>query len=530
MHHRALSSPLVIASLLSLVVAPIACAQSVRMIDDSSGSGSGGEGGGGQGGNAGMGGQGGDGGGAGQASSSSSSSASSSSGGSKACEGQPDFTPCQDGFFCTEKDVCLGGVCTAGPSKICPSDGNACQVGSCNEASDSCTLIPVNNGGFCDDGDPCTELGTCFGGMCTPGPTKDCSFLNGTCSVGVCDPVQGCIAMPQNDGTFCDDGQYCTVNDTCQAGTCTGSPNPCGAPADICMIAACDEINDTCSAAPGNDGAMCNDGNICTMSETCAMGKCGGGAPANQGVACDDKNACTTGEICNNGACSGGSQIVACASNDGCCPAGCTNLNDADCKQLRVGVLNGFFYTDGLRAHLASQQFIQSAVVENDCSLASLQKYDVVILHGNMDCFDPNAFNTYVQNGGGLIATPWIFNNNGGLDCLPVSGTSIGTNFSTPLNVTVTNAADPLLQGVVFNNGDMVGYEEWTFTLKAGASSSVIWNGNPSEIAVAKWPYGNGRAVYLDFHYITSDCSLASSYAWGKQLAYNATLWAGKAL
>jgi hypothetical protein len=79
-------------------------------------------------------------------------------------------------------------------------------------------------------------------------------------------------------------------------------------------------------------------------------------------------------------------------------------------------------------------------------------------------------------------------------------------------------------------NGDAVGWEEWNFSLKAGATSSVIWNLNPSYHAVAKWAYGNGRSVYLDFHYITSDCSLAINYNWGKKLIHNATLWAGKAL
>jgi hypothetical protein len=66
--------------------------------------------------------------------------------------------------------------------------------------------------------------------------------------------------------------------------------------------------------------------------------------------------------------------------------------------------------------------------------------------------------------------------------------------------------------------------------LKPGASSSVIWKNDTKKLAVAKWQYGQGRAVYLDFHYFTSDCTNASNYPWGKQLGYNAALWAGKAL
>ena len=83
---------------------------------------------------------------------------------------------------------------------------------------------------------------------------------------------------------------------------------------------------------------------------------------------------------------------------------------------------------------------------------------------------------------------------------------------------------------VAFNNGDAIGYEQWKFTLNPGATNSVLWNNDPTNYAVAKWSYGQGRAVYLDFHYITSDCSLATAYGWGKQLVYNSVLWAGKAL
>ena len=54
--------------------------------------------------------------------------------------------------------------------------------------------------------------------------------------------------------------------------------------------------------------------------------------------------------------------------------------------------------------------------------------------------------------------------------------------------------------------------------------------GSTSRIAAAKWAYGNGRAVYLNFHYITSDCSLAINYNWGKNLVYNAVRWAGKSV
>ncbi|MDI1443182.1 hypothetical protein [Polyangium sp. 6x1] len=441
-----------------------------------------------------------------------------------------DFGPCDDGLFCTINDVCLSGVCTAGTSKLCPSNGESCKIGSCNEANDACEFAPVNEGGFCNDGDLCTDLGTCKAGSCQLGPPIDCSFLNDNCAVGICDPASGCVAVPQNDGVFCDDNLFCTVEDVCVSGQCIGKPNPCAPTADPCQIPQCDEILKTCTTAAGNDGAACDDNNSCTAGEVCAAGACGVGAPVPAGTTCNDNTACTTGETCSAGTCGDGTPILACANGDGCCPAGCDLSTDDDCKLLKIGVMGGPFYVDDLRAHLASQPFVGSAVVNTDCSLASLQKFDVVILHGFMSCFSPATLNTYVQGGGGVIATPWLYSNYGDLDCLPVTGQHINSFQSYPLSVSVTDPADVLLQGVTFQKGDFVGWEEVQFTLKPGAKSSVVWLGDASRIAVAKWPYGGGRVVYLDFHYLTSDCSLASGYTWGKQLAYNAALWAGKVL
>jgi hypothetical protein len=193
--------------------------------------------------------------------------------------------------------------------------------------------------------------------------------------------------------------------------------------------------------------------------------------------------------------------------------------------------MGGSFYSDTLRTYLATQPTIASATQVNACDLATLQQYNVIIVYGNMSCFDANAFNSYVQAGGGLIGTPWIFQNNGGLTSLPVTRTaSNGAVFSAPLNVTVTNAADVLLTGVSFVNGNNVGWEDQNVTLNAGAASSVLWQNNAAKIAVARGTSGNGRSVYLDFHYITSDCQLATQYDWGKRLMYNSVLWAGKRL
>ncbi len=262
------------------------------------------------------------------------------------CEKLPanDGTACDDGQFCTLNDLCQAGVCTGGTPKQCPPGGQ-CQVGACDEATDSCTTAPGNDGASCVDSDPCTLTGICSNGTCAPGQPVDCSFLNSECGVGFCDPQLGCVAMPLAEGAACDDGMFnpctagkciqgtctslpanddgpctdnlfCTINDHCQGGTCvSGGPNPC-APPGGCYIASCNEATDSCTAVPGNDGASCDDFNACTTNTTCLAGACINGQPANEGMACDDGSGCTTGEFCTAGVCGGGAGPIVYFADD----------------------------------------------------------------------------------------------------------------------------------------------------------------------------------------------------------------------
>jgi hypothetical protein len=249
-----------------------------------------------------------------------------------------EFGACDDGKSCSQSDTCQQGVCVGGSPKFCPSE-DSCHLGTCDLATDSCVQIPGNDGASCDDADACTLAGTCSNGTCSPGGMVDCSFLDGTCSIGVCDPALGCLVKPQNDGTPCDDNLYCTVDDTCTAGQCSGIPNTCAAPGNICMIGSCNEAAKSCVAVPGNDGMQCDDGNLCTMGETCSNGSCKNGAAANDGMQCDDQNGCTLATSCSNGVCgNAGGMVAQCVGGDKCCPAGCGD-NDSDCLYWQPGVL-----------------------------------------------------------------------------------------------------------------------------------------------------------------------------------------------
>lgn len=285
------------------------------------------------------------------------------------CATQPanDFGACDDGNFCTDNDTCQGGVCQGGTAKNCPSN-DACHVGVCDQQLGACKNIPGNDGAQCDDMNACTYAGVCQAGACTAGAPVDCTVFDGQCTVGICVPGMGCQPQAKNEGADCDDGQgdpcssgkcmagtctsigkpdgtacddnfFCTINDHCQGGMCSGDPNPCVPPADPCKTGVCQEATQSCIITPGNNGASCEDGNPCTAGETCSNGSCIGGLPANNGIVCDDGNGCTGGTTCTNGVCGNAqSQILVCQSGDNCCPAGCNLVNDADCLYWASGV------------------------------------------------------------------------------------------------------------------------------------------------------------------------------------------------
>ncbi|RME29944.1 MAG: hypothetical protein D6806_00740, partial [Deltaproteobacteria bacterium] len=135
----------------------------------------------------------------------------------------------------------------------------------------------TNNTASCDDGDPCTENDECNEGACR-GTPKDCSGLDGECVVGVCDQQSGqCTAVAVADGTSCDDGNPCTTQDVCTSGECGGTPIDCSSLDDQCNRGECNQETGQCSKVPLPNGTSCDDGNPCTVADTCQGGMCTGG-------------------------------------------------------------------------------------------------------------------------------------------------------------------------------------------------------------------------------------------------------------
>ncbi|MDI7269411.1 MAG: hypothetical protein QME96_15595, partial [Myxococcota bacterium] len=239
-----------------------------------------------------------------------------------ACSGGTPSCRCSTDAECTRYDddlcdgrlLCAGSRCVNDPGTavVCdPSANTDCLVNRCVPATGLCGMTPTPDGTACDDGNACTAGDSCRAGSCVGGastcrcttdrdcaPHEDGNRCNGAlecasgacvvdpatvvtcprspdpCRVNQCDPTTGiCSAVAAPAGTTCDDGNACTVGDTCSGGACTGSPRSCN-DGNVCT-------SDGCNTATGCvysalTGPSCDDGDPCTLNDACSSGVCTG--------------------------------------------------------------------------------------------------------------------------------------------------------------------------------------------------------------------------------------------------------------
>jgi len=192
---------------------------------------------------------------------------------SGSCQHTHNSDACDDGAYCTVGDECHGGVCR-GVVRDCSSLADACNQGACNEIAGRCEAQPLDDGSSCDDGDACTASDACLSGACIGSHPVTCTALDDCHVVGVCNPVTGLCSHPQAaNGTPCSDGNGCTVDDRCSAGTCIADPH-CG---DATMQPSCGESCDdgadngsnaccsaVCEVVDGDGDGVCDRDDPCT--------------------------------------------------------------------------------------------------------------------------------------------------------------------------------------------------------------------------------------------------------------------------
>ncbi len=285
------------------------------------------------------------------------------------CESNAD---CDDGDACTEDRCEAGGTCSnttnydiaafccnpANGTLTALDDGIECTANVCApDGSVSHPPVPEftacgdQSNSECDAPDSCNATGSCVdrlvpnGTACGDPTVVDCNGADicdgaGTClpniapagtacgdgSVTQCDDADTCnatgVCLPNNvaTGTVCDDGLFCTVGETCTAGSCGGgaardcsdgltcTTDVCDDNTDLCdstldanncLIAgicfaesefnpvndceSCDSLTATDAFTVRSDGSVCDDGDPCTGTgrigigvDTCTAGTCAG--------------------------------------------------------------------------------------------------------------------------------------------------------------------------------------------------------------------------------------------------------------
>jgi len=199
-----------------------------------------------------------------------------------------DEMACEDGLFCTGGDLCDGAGSCLGGADPCSSGAGSCLVGSCDDFDDRCLGAPKPAGTGCSDGDGCTVGDSCSdNGVCLPGSDVDCSGEGDACNVGVCVSLgaseHACESEPKPAGAACDSGDFCVVDAECDGnGSCVGGEErDCAAEVgDDCNDAYCDSLLSRCFKSPAAQGTPCDDGNTCTLVDTCSNGFCVGSGDA----------------------------------------------------------------------------------------------------------------------------------------------------------------------------------------------------------------------------------------------------------
>ncbi|MBI5609035.1 MAG: hypothetical protein HY902_09155 [Deltaproteobacteria bacterium] len=205
-----------------------------------------------------------------------------------ACAATPTADPCSDGNACTVGDACAAGKCVPGASLGC-DDQNPCTIDSCDAETGACSY--AFNAATCEDGDGCTVGDVCVEGQCTGGAQKQCVDSD-ICTSDSCDAATGDCAHAPIAGC----GDVCTTTADCKAG-------------DVCNTAAC--LSSKCVFLP--TAAACDDGDACTLADTCQAGACKGLSQKN----CDDGNPCTD-DACAQGTCASTANTAPCSDNDAC--------------------------------------------------------------------------------------------------------------------------------------------------------------------------------------------------------------------
>lgn len=216
----------------------------------------------------------------------------------------PDHTPCDDGDACTTIDGCELGVCVGREEVMCAAISQCHVPGTCNPGTGLCDNPVAVNLKPCVDDDLCTTSDICVDGVCVSGDPIQCPAHDNQCLVSRCDPHHGCLY--DYSSAPCDDGDACTVNDTCTEGVCRGAPTDCQSLSN-CSISYCAAQGAGCLAVIPDDCKTCTTSRDCPYvpckNVTCQAGVCAYTSEDSAVSGCNDGVWKNGEEYCHLGTC-----------------------------------------------------------------------------------------------------------------------------------------------------------------------------------------------------------------------------------
>lgn len=187
---------------------------------------------------------------------------------------------CDEGEPCIVGHTCVEGACQAGVLVECSGFNSECMTASCDPAGPegNCDMeSPVANGAECSDGNECTNGDSCMDGACQAGTPTQCAPPDQCHAAGTCNPETGsCSYAPLENGTPCNDGNACTRDDVCANGACLAGTSMECVPVAECQVGQCNPQSGVCGFSPVQNGTTCDDGSDCTIDDSCHEGTCQG--------------------------------------------------------------------------------------------------------------------------------------------------------------------------------------------------------------------------------------------------------------
>lgn len=261
-------------------------------------------------------------------------------GGTPVTSGGSGATPGAGGF---------GGIDAGSLGGVAGLSSSAGTGGSAGSAEAGAGGLPT-----CPEGQSCEpSCAGCFvEGDCiaagTPNPSNPCQ---------VCDPVANASAFTNDDGAWCDDGQYCTIDDACSLGVCSGQSRECDDAVNCNGVGTCDEDSDQCvegqSECSGDDVCDVTLDECVSLCDGCLIsGQCipdGQQAPGNPCLVCDvsvadDAYSAEVGKAC-------GQAAATCSAQDTCDAQGACQANHTaaglPCGSATASTCNGADTCDG---------------------------------------------------------------------------------------------------------------------------------------------------------------------------------------